>query len=111
MIPKNPPKPPSPKNLDGYIQNDLWAWMRDICTGLIRLDFSDNFQSQRFNDVEIDAGQTVELTNNRSYVPSSRIIIRQTGDGVITDGNWNIQTLRLINNGAVPVRISVIFFK
>lgn len=111
MIPKNPPKPASPKNLSGYIQNDLWVWMKDICTGLIRLDFIDNFQSQRFDNITIDAGATVELTNARPYVPSSRIIVRQTGNGVITDGSWDIQLLRLMNNGAVPVTISVIFFK
>lgn len=111
MIPKNPPKPPSPKNLDGYIQNDLWAWMKDVCTGLIRLDFLDNFQSQRFNNIVIGAGESVNLTNARPYVPSARIIVRQTGDGVITDGSWSIQTLTLMNNGVVPVTISVIFFK
>jgi hypothetical protein len=111
MIPKNPPKPPSPKNLDGYIQNDLWAWMKDITTGMIRLDFLDNFQSQRFDNIIILAGQIIELTNNRPYVPSARIIIRQIGDGVVTDGSWSIQTLRLMNNGIVPITISVIFFK
>lgn len=111
MIPRNPPKLSSNVNISSYLQNELWGWMKDIVTGMIRLDFLDNFQSQRVNNLVIPAGQTVQITNVKPYVPSARIIVKQTGNGLVTDGEWDIQTLRLINNGAVPVTISVIFFK
>ena len=111
MIPKNPPKLSSSTNIANYLQNELWAWMKDISTGLIRLTFLDNFQSQRFENITIGPGDTARLTNTLPFVPSARIIVRQTGNGLVTDGDWDIQILRLINNGAVPVTISVIFFK
>lgn len=111
MIIKNPPKLASSSNIAPYLQNDLFSWMKDVATGLIRLDFKDNFQSFRVNDLTIDAGQEVRITNILPFVPSARIIVRQTGNGLVTDGVWDIQILRLINNGAVPVTISVIFFK
>ena len=111
MIPKNPPKLSSNLNVAPYLQNELWAWMKDVVTGLIRLNFVENFQSQRTNNITIDAGQEARITNTLPFIPSARIIVRQTGNGLVTDGVWDIQILRLINNGAVPVTISVIFFK
>ncbi len=58
----------------------------------------------------IPAGQTVLITNALPVLPSSRLIVRQTGNGLVTDGVWDIKFLRLINNGAVDVTISVIFY-
>lgn len=111
MITKNPPKLASSSNIAGYLQNELWSWMKDISSGLVRLNFSDNFQSMRINNLTIPAGDTARITNSLPFIPSARIIVRQTGNGLVTDGDWDIQILRLINNGAVPVTISVIFFK
>lgn len=111
MITKNPPKLPSSSNIAGYLQNDLWSWMKDISSGLVRLSFLDNFQSLRVDNLVIGASDEARITNTLPFIPSARIIVRQTGNGLVTDGVWDIQILRLINNGLVPVTISVIFFK
>lgn len=111
MIVKNPPKLASSGNLGQYLRNEMFAWSKNVTTALIRLDFLDNFQSFRVNELTIQPGETVRITNPLPFVPSARIIVRQVGNGLITDGDWDIQILRLINNGAVPVTISVIFFK
>lgn len=111
MIINNPPKLPSTLNPVNYLQNELWNWMKNVSTAFVRLGLVENFEAQRTNDVVIAAGATAEITNRLNFIPSARIIVRQTGNGVITDGSWDIQTLRLTNNGAVSVTISVIFYR
>jgi len=111
MITKNPPKLSSSSNIAPYLQNDLWSWMKDISSGLLRLDLVENFQAQRVNNIVIPPGEEVRITNSLPFIPTARIIVRQTGNGLVTDGVWDIQILRLFNNGAVPVTISVIFFR
>lgn len=111
MIFKNPPKLASGINIAPYLQNDLWGWMKNLSSGLLRLGLVENFEGYRVNDLTIGAGATAQITNPLPFIPSARIIVRQTGNGVITDGIWDVKTLRLMNNGAVPVTISVIFYK
>lgn len=111
MIFNNPPRLISPVNSEKYLQNDLWGWMKNLSSGLIRLSMVENFEAARLNDLTIDAGATVTFGNPLPFVPSSRVIVKQVGDGVITDGPWSMQSLSLKNNGAVDVTISVIFYK
>ena len=111
MIFKLPPRLPSLVWLNKYVQSDLYTWLFNIATGINgKLNFDDNFPSFLAQNVTIGAGDTVVIPNSLSVIPNERYIVRQTGDGVITDGIWDIQSLRLINNGAVPVTISVRFF-
>lgn len=111
MIIRNPPRLNSPSNVYQFLVSELFGWMKDLCTGLIRLDFLENFQSFRVSDLVIPAGGTALITNPLPFVPSTRLIVRQIGNGVVTDGTWTIQTLQMINNGAVPVTVSIIFFR
>jgi hypothetical protein len=62
-------------------------------------------------ELTIPAGTEVSITNQLGTIPTARLIVRQTGDGLVTDGVWDLQTVRLFNNGAVDVTITVIFFK
>jgi len=111
MIFDNPPRMISKVNMENYLQIYLFKWMRNISSGLNGfLDFDRNFQSFLAKDVEIAAGSEAEIPNPLNGIPTERYIVRQTGDGVITDGTWDAQTLRLFNNGAVDVVISVRFF-
>lgn len=111
MIVKNPPKISSPSNIYQFLMSEMFTWMKDICTGLIRLDFLENFQSYRVTGLLIAAGDTVNITNPLPFIPRTRLIVKQTGNGLVTDGEWTIQVLKLINNGADPVTVSVIFFR
>lgn len=111
MIFKNPPKLPSLTWLNKYVQSDLFNFLSDVSRGLNgNLNFDDNCPSFLAQDVTIEAGDTAEIPNALSVIPNERTIVRQIGDGVITDGTWDINTVRLVNNGAVTVVISVRFF-
>ncbi len=111
MIFNNPPRLPSSTGVTKYLQVDLYSWMKSIFAGLLKLNFKDNFDSFTVADLTIPAGQEVNITNGLGFIPSGRLIVRQTGDGLVTDGVWDINIVRLFNNGAVDVVITVIFFK
>lgn len=111
MIINNPPRLPSRQGVDKYVQSDLFGWLQNFISGINgRLSFDDNFPSFLVQDVVIAAGATAFIPNQLTVIPNERYIVRQTGNGVITDGTWDIGTLRLVNNGAVEVTISVRFF-
>lgn len=107
----NPPRLPSKEGLGKYVQTDLFSWLKELTTGLTgRLTFDENFNSFLVEDIAIAAGATANIDNQLGVIPNERYIVRQTGNGVITDGTWDIETLRLVNNGAVDVVVSVRFF-
>ena len=111
MIVKNPPRLPSVSGIAKYVQSDLFNWMLDVKAGINgKLNFNENFNSFLVENVTIQAGATAEIPNGLSVVPNERYIVRQTGNGVITDGTWDINTIRLFNNGTESVTISVRFF-
>jgi len=111
MIFNNPPRLPSNTGVNKYLQIDLFSWMKSLFAGLLKLSFKDNFQSFTVEELTIPAGTEVNITNQLGTIPTARLIVRQTGDGLVTDGVWDLQTVRLFNNGAVDVTITVIFFK
>lgn len=117
MLFKFPPKLGSRTGMTKYIENDLWMWFRDLSVGLLKLTFLENFDSFKVENITIPPGQEVAIPNQfktrgNGDVPTSRIIVRQKGNGVVTDGQqWNTNLVYLFNNGAVDVIVSVIFFK
>ena len=99
-----------------YLQKDLYPWLKALADGLLSLDFIDNFNAFLAENVEIPAGETKDIPNGfytriPGLIPTKRLIVRQTGNGVITDGSWDATTVRLTNNGAVTVVLSVIFLR
>lgn len=111
MIVKNPPRLPSVSGISKYVQSDLFSWMLDVKSGINgKLNFDENFPSFLAENITIEAGDEVEIPNGLNVTPNERYIVRQTGNGVITDGTWDLNTLRLVNNGDVSVTISVRFF-
>jgi|GEM_PF-2141677 len=111
MIVRHPPKINSPKGLARYVQVDLFTWLKNFAVGMNgNVDFDSNFNSFLAKDIVIAAGATALVTNELSVIPTERYIVRQTGDGVITDGAWTANTLELVNQGSGSVTISVRFF-
>ena len=110
MIINNPPKLPSSSGVARYLQNELFGWLKNLTTGLLRLNLLENFEAFQV-DITIPAGETGIITNALPIVPSYRLIVRQVGNGLITDGAWDINVLRLINNGSDAVTASVIFYR
>lgn len=118
MIIRTPPKLTNTRGVIKYIDIDLWSWLKDLSIGLLKIDFKQNFQSFRVDNLNIPAGMEVAIPNQfrRTYpgiIPSSRIIIRQQGDANIIDGVavWTANQVFLRNPSANDAVISVIFFK
>lgn len=117
MIIRTPPKITNKNSFLKYIEVDLWSWLRDLTTGLLKLNFQQNFQSFTATDITIPPGTEVAIPNQfrLSYhgsIPTSRIIVRQKGDANIVDGPtpWNEALVYLLNPSANKVTITVIFF-
>lgn len=117
MLFNNPPKCASSKQVDQYVQNELFSWCQNIASGLYKLDFIHNFENFFVTGLEIAAGETAQIPNgfkgkrNVSAIPRGRVIVYQVGNGLVTDGEWTADFVELINNGPDPVTLSVIFFK
>lgn len=72
------------------------------------LTFS-NFNGYISSDIIIPANSSATIQHFLGVIPKYRIILKQTGNGVITDVNdeWTTKYITLYNNGAVPVTITV----
>lgn len=118
MIIRVPPKLTNRQSVTKYVEVNLWSWLKDLSTGLLKIDFQQNFQAFIVQNVRIPAGQEVAISNqlNVSYpgtIPSGRIITRQRGDANIIDGDkeWTATQLYLKNPSANDAVVSVLFFK
>lgn len=118
MIIRTPPKLTNRNSVIKYVEIDLWSWLKDLSSGLLKINFQQNFQSFTVENIEIPAGIEVSIPNafRTAYpgtIPSGRIIIRQLGDANILDGNtsWTDSHVYLRNPSANDAVVSVIFFK
>jgi len=114
MIFRYPPKYPSFTEVGKYLQVDLFTWLKNVGDGLLKLTFSDNFDSFKVESLEIANGVTAKIPNGfksrmRGVIPSQRIITRQSGNGHITDGVWGEDFIEIINNGPDDTVVNVIY--
>lgn len=85
---------------------------RQLDSALNNLTLADNFNAS-IKEVTIPAGATIDIPHGLSIVPKYRIILRQEGNGLITDDQtspWNDKTISLKNNGVVNVNLTVMIF-
>ena len=118
MLIKNAPNPSTVSDAGKYLQVYLYPWLINISTCMRKLQFDDNFISFKVQDVQIGVGDTVRINNEfksrfpgGQVIPSGRVIFKQTGNGVVSDGTWTGETLEMINNGPSVVTVSIIFFR
>ena len=81
---KTPPKITNRNALVKYVEVDLWSWLKDLSTRLLKLSFKDNFQSFTVEKLSIPAGIEVSIpnqfrTSSPGNIPTARIITRQPG--------------------------------
>ena len=117
MIIKTPPKITNRYSVLKYVDIDLWSWLKDLSTGLLKINFKDNFQSFTVTNLKIPAGMEVSIANGfrTAYpgrIPSGRIITRQQGNANIIDGTsmWTDRHVYLMNPSGNDAVISVVFF-
>ena len=118
MIIRPPPILTNRESLFKYLEVDLWSWLKALSTGILKIDFQQNFQAFMVSNVRILAGQEIAIPNQfrASYpgtIPTMRIIVRQQGDANIIDGptTWSATHLYLLNPSLNDATVSVLFFK
>lgn len=82
----------------------------EFLTILTKLTLDDNFNAT-IKNVVLPASASVPVEHSLQATPKYRIILRQTGNAVITDGEFNEKTATLVNNAAVEVRLTVMFLR
>lgn len=89
--------------------NDL---VDDLNTGLSRLKLEENFESYK-TQVTIPATSELKIPHNLGGVPSDRLILRQSGNGLVVDGptDWDENNIYLRNEGLVSVTITVLILR
>lgn len=99
-----------------YLKERLNQGLRDLYTGLRKLDFSNNFSSFDWTG-DIAAGVTVAVANPFNGIPRARLVTRCipfTAGTVIIDDSltpWTEKSLYLRNSGTVKGRVTVVFFE
>jgi hypothetical protein len=73
------------------------------------LSFQSNFNGY-IQEVTVDATSSIDVYHYLGVIPKWRIILRQTGNGVITDipEKWNKNYVSFYNNGATSVTFTVL---
>lgn len=72
------------------------------------LSFQSNFNGN-IQEVTVDATSSVDVYHSLGVIPKWRIILRQTGNGVISDipEEWNESTVAFYNYGLSTVTFTV----
>jgi len=93
------------------IQN-LDELKRILDNGMQRLKLDENFQNF-VAVIQITAGQEIGIPNRLKTIPSKRIIVRQTGNGNITDGDtpWTQDRLYIKNHGPETTMVTLLFLE
>ena len=73
------------------------------------LSFQSNFNGY-IASVKIPATSSIKIQHFLGVIPKYRIILRQEGNGVISDipSGWNTEFITLQNNGSVEVSLTVL---
>lgn len=85
---------------------------RLLDAGLQRLKLDENFQNFQVT-VTIPNGSEAKIANQLKSLPKKRIIIRQSGNGLVTDGDtpWDLDNVYLKNHGPADTTITVLFLE
>lgn len=89
---------------DSYRDN-----MTEIEDSFRNLTISDNLQSYIAEGIVMPPGEEREVEHGLKIVPKYRIILRQRGDSLITDGDteWTNGVIYLKNTGSNEVTLTV----
>lgn len=65
------------------------------------------------HELQFSAGETKVISHLLGVRPKFRIILRQEGNGVLSDipSGWDEKVATIINNGAVTVNATIMFLK
>lgn len=75
------------------------------------LSFNGNFNCEIINNLVLPAGQETQIPHKLGIIPAYRLILRQTGNSLITDGTFSANNIKLINTGTSDAVITLALFK
>lgn len=77
------------------------------------LSLKGNFNGQIIDNVKFASGEEKIISHSLGIVPRYRIILRQEGNGVISDipSGWTKNSIKLKNNGTVQVTVSIMLVR
>lgn len=103
-------QPLSPK----FSEADYKIMVSYLQTMFQSLTLGDNLSGQVAQNVFIPNGDTIRIAHGLKVVPAYRIIVRQRGNALITDGDdevWNENYIVLKNQGPDDVTVSVLIMR
>ncbi len=77
------------------------------------INFLENFTSFQVVDQTIAAGAELRVTNRLNVIPTTMVVNKQTGNGLITasDTEWTKDYIYIKNNGASSVTATITFIR
>lgn len=98
-------------SLPSFITGYFNPTIDDLNDILRRITFKGNIDCDIIENIKIPATTTIRIPHRFSTPPRHRIITRQSGGGLITDGEFTKDHIELRNNGIVDGTISIIILK
>ena len=92
---------------------DIKQLLKELRTGLGRLDFLNNFESFE-TEVTIAANTESKIRNQLTFIPTRVIITKQTGNALVTAGDtaWTTEFLYIKNHDASnSATVKLLFLK
>ncbi len=80
---------------------------------LLRRLSTNNFSGEVIEDIAIPTGIELAIPHNLKVVPKYRIILKNTGEFDIGDGDtpWTDRVIYLKNNGAADATVSILILR
>lgn len=96
--------------VEKYLSVDLSYTFKELFTGLLKLNFGDNFDCFVVT-ATVPASGEVAIRNELGKVPIGKIIIRDGGSNQIVDGDteWNQNFVYLKNLSATQRTVTAVF--
>jgi hypothetical protein len=85
-----------------------------LSTGLSKLTIGDNIDGQVIENMTIPAGSDINVPHSLKEIPKYRIILRQTGGGLITDSPnspWTDTNIYLNNSGGTDAVATILIVR
>ena len=101
------------QTVEEYLSRTMDKILSELQTGLTAMTFGDNIDGF-FAEVSIGAGKSLNVNNKLTTVPGGFIVVRQRGNGLITEDTtkrWSLQDLWIKNNGAETVTAKIFFLR
>ncbi len=80
-------------------------------TNFILRQFTFSNMDGEVKSVSIEAGATADISHRLGIIPAHRVILRQSGGGVIKDGDFTKDYIQLTNDGADTADLVILINK